>query len=78
MAPILEPLGMTFDVKELERTTMYNKCDDAERPDGVLPRPRMGQGLRRTATRSAVRCSTPALSGRAAATTTCSARLPSR
>jgi peptide/nickel transport system substrate-binding protein len=25
----LEPLGMTLDVKELERGTMYNKCDDA-------------------------------------------------
>ena len=29
LAQFLEPLGMTLDVKELERGVMYNKCDDA-------------------------------------------------
>jgi ABC-type transport system substrate-binding protein len=29
LGPIFEQLGITMDVKQLERTTMYNKCNDA-------------------------------------------------
>jgi ABC-type transport system substrate-binding protein len=29
IGPIFEQLGITLDVKQLERTTMYNKCNDA-------------------------------------------------
>ena len=47
LAQFLEPLGMTLDVKELERGVMYNKCDDANAQTTFCARPRLGQGLRR-------------------------------
>ena len=43
--PIVEQLGMSFDVKQLERTTMYNKCVDLATQFGDLPGPCVGQGL---------------------------------
>ncbi|MEO8423563.1 MAG: ABC transporter substrate-binding protein, partial [Actinomycetota bacterium] len=37
--PIVEQLGMSFDVKQLERTTMYNKCVDLATKFGICLAP---------------------------------------
>ncbi len=41
--PIVEQLGMSFDVKELERTTMYNKCVDLAAKIGICLGPAWGK-----------------------------------
>jgi hypothetical protein len=41
--PIVEQLGMSFDVKELERTTMYNKCVDLASKVGICLGPAWGK-----------------------------------
>ncbi len=41
--PIVEQLGMSFDVKELERTTMYNKCVDLATKFGICLAPAWGK-----------------------------------
>ena len=41
--PIVEQLGMSFDVKELERTTMYNKCVDLASKAGICLGPAWGK-----------------------------------
>ena len=43
IAPIMEQIGLTFDVKELERTTMYNKCDDMNAHAGICLGPAWGK-----------------------------------
>jgi peptide/nickel transport system substrate-binding protein len=43
MGPIFEQLGITMDVKELERTTMYNKCNDAESHHAMCLGPAWGK-----------------------------------
>ncbi|MDP9119426.1 MAG: ABC transporter substrate-binding protein [Actinomycetota bacterium] len=39
----LEPLGLTLDVKQLERGTMYNKCNDANSAHGLCAGPGWGK-----------------------------------
>ena len=39
----LAPLGITLDVKELERTTMYNKCNDANSKTALCAGPAWGK-----------------------------------
>jgi peptide/nickel transport system substrate-binding protein len=39
----LEPLGLTLDVKELERGTMYNKCNDANSHHALCAAPGWGK-----------------------------------
>ena len=39
----LEPLGLTLDVKQLERGTMYNKCNDANSKHGLCAGPGWGK-----------------------------------
>lgn len=39
----LEPLGITLDVKQLERGTMYNKCNDANSQHGLCAAPGWGK-----------------------------------
>ena len=41
--PIVEQLGMSFDVKQLERTTMYNKCVDLATQFGICLGPAWGK-----------------------------------
>lgn len=41
--PIMEQLGMSMDVKELERTTMYNKCVDLATQAGLCLGPAWGK-----------------------------------
>ncbi|MGZ5297321.1 MAG: ABC transporter substrate-binding protein [Actinomycetota bacterium] len=41
--PIVEQLGMSFDIKELERTTMYNKCVDLATKFGICLAPAWGK-----------------------------------
>jgi peptide/nickel transport system substrate-binding protein len=43
IGPIFEELGITMDVKELERTTMYNKCNDAETHHAICLAPAWGK-----------------------------------
>ena len=64
----MEPLGLTFDVKSFERTTMYAKCNEPEAHVAVCLAP-AGARTSRTATRSPTRCSDRPRSSRAAATT---------
>ena len=45
IAPIMEQIGLTFDVKELERTTMYTKCNDLNAHAAICLGPGVGQGL---------------------------------
>jgi peptide/nickel transport system substrate-binding protein len=39
----LAPLGLTLDVKQLERTTMYNKCNDANSHTALCAGPAWGK-----------------------------------
>jgi peptide/nickel transport system substrate-binding protein len=39
----LEPLGITLDIKQLERGTMYNKCNDANSQHGICAAPGWGK-----------------------------------
>ena len=39
----LEPLGITLDVKQLERGTMYNQCNDANSQHGMCAGPGWGK-----------------------------------
>jgi peptide/nickel transport system substrate-binding protein len=39
----LEPLGITLDIKQLERGTMYNKCNDANSHHGICAAPGWGK-----------------------------------
>jgi hypothetical protein len=39
----MEQIGLTFDVKELERTTMYNKCNDLNALAGICLGPAWGK-----------------------------------
>ena len=55
----MEPLGLTFDVKSFERTTMYSRVQRARGARVSLFRYGLGQGLPRTGTRSPTRCSAP-------------------
>jgi peptide/nickel transport system substrate-binding protein len=41
--PIVEQLGMSFNVKELDRTTMYNKCNDLNSQIGICLGPAWGK-----------------------------------
>ncbi|MEP6973430.1 MAG: ABC transporter substrate-binding protein [Actinomycetota bacterium] len=41
--PMVEQLGMSFDVKELERTTMYTKCNDLNSLVGICLGPAWGK-----------------------------------
>ena len=41
--PTVEQLGMSFDIKELERTTMYNKCNDLNSQVGICLGPAWGK-----------------------------------
>jgi peptide/nickel transport system substrate-binding protein len=43
IAPTMEKIGLTFDVKELERTTMYNKCNDLHSLVGICLGPAWGK-----------------------------------
>ena len=43
IAPIMQQIGLTFDVKELERTTMYNKCNDLNALVGICLGPAWGK-----------------------------------
>jgi hypothetical protein len=43
MGPIFEQLGITMDVKELERTTMYNKCLDPKAFGAICLGPAWGK-----------------------------------
>ncbi len=43
ITPIMEQIGLTFDVKELERTTMYNKCVDMNALAGICLGPAWGK-----------------------------------
>jgi peptide/nickel transport system substrate-binding protein len=43
MSQNLEPLGLTFDVKQLERGTMYTKCNDANSKHVVCAAPGWGK-----------------------------------
>ena len=43
IAPILEPIGLTLDVKELERGTMYTKCNDANSHAAICLGPAWGK-----------------------------------
>jgi peptide/nickel transport system substrate-binding protein len=40
---IVEPLGLSFDIKALERTTMYNKCVDLATKFGICLGPAWGK-----------------------------------
>ena len=68
--------ALTLDDKQLERGTMYNKCNDANSHHDVLRRAGLGQGLRRRRTRSASPLFNSAASGRAAVTTRSWAQRP--
>ena len=39
----MEPLGLTFDVKSFERTTMYNKCNEPEAQVAICLAPAWGK-----------------------------------
>jgi peptide/nickel transport system substrate-binding protein len=39
----LEPIGLTLDVKQLERSTMYNKCNDANSKHALCAGPGWGK-----------------------------------
>jgi peptide/nickel transport system substrate-binding protein len=43
MGPIFEELGIKMDVKQLERTTMYNKCNDANSHHAICLGPAWGK-----------------------------------
>jgi peptide/nickel transport system substrate-binding protein len=43
IAPTMQQIGLTFDVKELERTVMYNKCDDMNAHVGICLGPAWGK-----------------------------------
>jgi peptide/nickel transport system substrate-binding protein len=43
MSQNLEPLGLTLDVKQLERSTMYNKCNDANSHHALCAAPGWGK-----------------------------------
>jgi peptide/nickel transport system substrate-binding protein len=43
MSQNLEPLGLTLDVKQLERGTMYNKCNDANSHHALCAAPGWGK-----------------------------------
>jgi peptide/nickel transport system substrate-binding protein len=43
IAPIMQQIGLTFDVKELERTTMYSKCNDLHALAGICLGPAWGK-----------------------------------
>ena len=43
ITPIMEQIGLTFDVKQLERTTMYNKCVDMNAQAGICLGPAWGK-----------------------------------
>ena len=45
IAPIMEQIGLTFDIKELERDHDVQQVQRPELAGGHLSRPRMGQGL---------------------------------
>jgi peptide/nickel transport system substrate-binding protein len=43
IVPIMEQIGLTFDVKQLERGTMYNKCVDLNAQAGICLGPAWGK-----------------------------------
>ena len=43
IAPIMEQIGLTFDVKELERGTMYTKCNDLNSHTAICLGPAWGK-----------------------------------
>ena len=43
IAPIMEQIGLTFDVKELERGTMYTKCNDLNSKAAICLGPAWGK-----------------------------------
>jgi peptide/nickel transport system substrate-binding protein len=43
IVPIMEQIGLTFDVKQLERGTMYNKCVDMNAQAGICLGPAWGK-----------------------------------
>jgi len=43
MSQNLEPLGLTLDVKQLERGTMYNQCNDANSQHAICAAPGWGK-----------------------------------